>query len=352
MRWYAFLLYPFALLFGLVTRFRNWFFDIGWLKSSSSPIPCIVVGNLSVGGTGKTPMVEFLIRYLSQEKQVATLSRGYGRKTKGFIKATPKVSPETIGDEPFQIYRKYREHIDVFVGEDRVKSLEKIAIGPDSPEVVILDDAFQHRYVAGDLNILLTTYQKPFYLDYILPMGRLRESRAGAKRADVIIVTKCPEELADPEKIKIKENVSAYRDSAAFVLFSSISYGIPIPLLEAAVFSQEVILLSGLANDQPLIDYVDKKFNLLQVLSYPDHHDYGRSDFEHVRTVFKQHGSQNPVVLTTEKDAVKVKSNAPKGFLEEIPIFVLPIEVVFSATDELALVQLIHQKVFNKTKSK
>ncbi len=352
MRWYAFLLYPFALLYGLVTSLRNWFFDRGWLKSRLSPIPCIVVGNLSVGGTGKTPMVEFLIRHLNQERQVATLSRGYGRKTKGFIKASSKTSPEMIGDEPYQIYQKFGEHINVYVGEDRVSSLEKISGDQDFPEVVILDDAFQHRYVTGHLNILLTTFQRPFYSDFILPVGRLRESRAGAKRADLIIVTKCPEELADSEKNRIKGNVSAYSNSAASMLFSSISYGEPFPLVKSAVFSEHIILLTGLANDQPLIDYVGTKFNLLQVLSYPDHHDYDRSDFEHIRTMFKQHGSQNPVVLTTEKDAVKVKSHAPKGFLEEIPIFVLPIEVVFSDADKLTLVQLIHQKVFNKTNSK
>ncbi|MCE7053610.1 tetraacyldisaccharide 4'-kinase [Algoriphagus sp. AGSA1] len=352
MRWYAFLLYPFALLYGFATSLRNWFFDKGWLASTLSPIPCIVVGNLSVGGTGKTPMVEFLIRHLNKEKQVATLSRGYGRKTKGFIKASSKSSPEMIGDEPYQIYQKFGERINVYVGEDRVGSLGKIAVGPDSPEVVILDDAFQHRYVVGDLNILLTTYQKPFFLDFILPMGRLRESRTGAKRADVIIVSKCPEELVDSERNKIKDNVFAYSNSAAFVLFSSISYGEPFPMMKSAVFSEQIILLTGLANDQPLIDYVDNRFNLLQVVSYPDHYDYGGSDFEHIRTIFRQHGRQNPVVLTTEKDAVKVKSHAPKGFLEEIPIFVLPIEVVFSDADKLTLVQLIHQKVFNKANSK
>ncbi|MEB2785457.1 tetraacyldisaccharide 4'-kinase [Algoriphagus persicinus] len=348
MRWYAFLLYPFALLYDLVMTLRNWFFDLGWLNSVFSPIPSIVVGNLSVAGTGKTPMVEFLIRMLRNEKRLATLSRGYGRKTKGFLTATSQVFPEEIGDEPFQIYQKFGKEISVFVGEDRVKALKEIASKSDVPELIILDDAFQHRYVNGDLNILLTTYQKPFFSDFLLPMGRLRESRVGAKRADVIVVTKCPEDLNSPEKTSIASLVASYSRPNTLVLFSSIYYGKPEPLLLSLSFSPKIILLTGLANDQPLIDYVSEKYDLLEVLSYPDHHDYSQVDFDKVRTVYKQHEAQNPVVLTTEKDAVKVKSDAPKGFLEEIPIFVLPIEVRFSPADELALVQLIQQKVFKK----
>ncbi|MDR7131046.1 tetraacyldisaccharide 4'-kinase [Algoriphagus sp. 4150] len=348
MRRYAFLLYPFALVYDLVTRLRNLFFDVGWLKSVSSPIPSIVVGNLSVGGTGKTPMVEYLIRMLYNEKRLATLSRGYGRKTKGFLKANPQVSPVEIGDEPFQIYEKFGKNISVYVGEDRISALREIASSPTVSEVVILDDAFQHRYVKGGLQILLTTYQKPFFSDFLLPMGRLRESRAGAKRADVIVITKCPEDLSSSDKAIFKKKSTSYGRGATPVLFSSISYGEPIPLSNSGIFSSRVIVLTGLANDRPLVDYVGGKYDLLEVLSYPDHYDYAVTDFDKIRAVYKQHEAQNPVVLTTEKDAVKVKSNAPKGFLEEIPIFVLPIEVNFSPADELALAQLIQQKVFKK----
>ena len=348
MRWYAFLLYPFALLYDLVTRLRNWFFDMAWLKSVSSPIQSIVVGNLSVGGTGKTPMVEFLIRMLRSEKRLATLSRGYGRKTKGFLEANPQVSPEGIGDEPFQIYQKFGEEILVFVGEDRVHALEEIVAKSNAPELIILDDAYQHRYVNGDLKILLTTYQTPFFSDFLLPMGRLRESRAGAKRADVIIITKCPEELKSADKARFISLVNSYSLPNTPVLFSSIAYGKPAALSDSATFSPKIILLTGLANDQPLVNYVGYKYELLEVLRYPDHHDYSGADFDKVRALVKQHTAQNPIVLTTEKDAAKVKSNAPKGFLEEIPIFVLPIEVSFSPADELTLAQLIQQKVFKK----
>jgi tetraacyldisaccharide 4'-kinase len=348
MRWYAFLLYPFSLLYDLVTSLRNRFFDLGWLKSASSPIPSIVIGNLSVGGTGKTPMVEFLVRMLGKERKIAVLSRGYGRKTKGFLQANSELSPAEIGDEPFQIYQKFGQDISVFVGEDRVAAMDRIATKSHAPELVILDDAYQHRYFIGDLNILLTTYQRPFYSDFLLPMGRLREGRAGAKRADAIIVTKCPEGLTSGEKNSLESAVKRYSDSQTPILFSAISYGKPSPLIENHAFSTKVILLTGLANDQPLVDYVRKTYDLIEVMSYADHHDYVEADFDIIRASVKQHASQKSVVLTTEKDAVKVKSNAPKGFLEEIPIFVLPIEVRFSTTDELALAQLIQQKVFKK----
>lgn len=348
MRWFAFLLYPFALLYGLVTRLRNLFFDLGWMKSESSPVPSIVVGNLSVGGTGKTPMVEYLIRKLGKEKRTATLSRGYGRKTKGFVEASPQASPRDIGDEPFQIYHKFGTDVSVFVGENRVAALEKIAARTNPPELVVLDDAYQHRYVNGDLKVLLTAYQRPFFSDFLLPMGRLRESRTGARRADVIVVTKCPEDLDDSVKTGLKREVANYCKANTPVLFSSISYGNPMPMAVSVPFSPKIILLTGLANDQPLVDFVSDKYELVEVLSFPDHHDYTAADFGKVRAAFRQHASQNPVLLTTEKDAVKVKSNAPEGFLEEIPIFVLPIEVVFSPADELALAQLIQQKVFKR----
>ncbi|MEP0713624.1 MAG: tetraacyldisaccharide 4'-kinase, partial [Algoriphagus sp.] len=311
-------------------------------------IPSIVVGNLSVGGTGKTPMVEFLIRMLQKEKSTAVLSRGYGRKTNGFLQANWMLSPDDIGDEPFQIFQKFGQDISVFVGENRVNALNKIAALPTSPELIILDDAFQHRYVTGDLKILLTTYQRPFYSDFLLPMGRIRESRAGAKRADVVVITKCPEALSASEKTRLISKVSPNIRMGTPVLFSSITYGRPFGLMNQTSITGKILLLTGLANDQPLVDYVRTKYDLLEVMSYPDHHDYGLSDFEKIRSKMNQYAAQKPVVFTTEKDAVKVKSNAPKGFLEEIPIFVLPIEVCFSPADELALAQLIQQKVFKR----
>lgn len=344
MRPYAFLLYPFALLYDLITRIRNWFFDWGWLKSSQSPIPSILVGNLRVGGTGKTPMVEFLIEYLKNKKNIATLSRGYGRSSKGFFQASPSSKPSDIGDEPFQIYEKYGKEIAVFVGEDRVASAIQISdIQPDT-EVLLLDDAFQHRSFQADLNILLTTYDQPFFSDFLLPMGRLRESRSGAKRANLMVVTKCSPSLAAQRKVKFIDEIKKYNSNVP-VVFSSIGYGQPVALQPENQFSNSVILVSGIADDSQLKSYVSDQFELVETINYPDHHDYQQEDFDRIKRVFLQNASKKPVIITTEKDAVKVKSSCPAGFLREIPIFVLPIQVVFSPEDEQILESFIDQVI-------
>jgi len=347
MRPYALLLYPFAVLYDLVTKVRNWLFDLGWIKSTNSPLKSILIGNLSVGGTGKTPMVEYLVNKIKTKLKIATLSRGYGRKTNGFIKAEPGILPSEIGDEPFQIFEKYGKEVSVFVGEKRVDALNKIVSLFPKNELVILDDAFQHRYVKADLNILLTTFIQPFSSDFLLPMGRLRESRAGAKRADLIVVTKCPETDFDLEKMELKNRIRKYNTSAP-ILFSSISYGKPFPLTNEVSFSPNVILLSGIANDFQLKEYVSNNFELMEVLKYPDHHEYNEADLKKIKQVFLKYSEQNPVIITTEKDAVKVKSNSPAGFLEEIPIFVLPIQVKFSQEDEWLVESLIEQVILQK----
>lgn len=347
MRPYAFLLYPFAVLYNLVTKVRNWFFDIGWLKTTKSPIKSIMVGNLSVGGTGKTPMVEYLVRKVKSKQKTATLSRGYGRKTSGFIKAKDGILPSEIGDEPYQIFEKYGEEISVFVGEKRIDALNSITSILPENELVILDDAFQHRYVQADLTILLTTFDRPFYSDYLLPMGRLRESRNGAKRADLIVVTKCPETVFDLKKKELKEKIKHYNNVSP-IIFSSIGYGKAYPLKLGSNFSQNVVLLSGIANDSQMRDYVSDNFNLLEVLKFPDHHEYVESDFHKLKQVILEYSDKNPVVITTEKDAVKVKSNSPAGFLAEIPIFVLPIQVVFSLEDERIIDSLIEKVILKK----
>jgi len=348
MGWYAFLLYPLAAIYDLVTRLRNLLFDLGWKKSELSKIPSIVVGNLSVGGTGKTPMVEFLIRMFKDDADLGVLSRGYGRKSKGFLAAHHDSTPTLIGDEPFQIFQKFKEEIPVFVGEDRLAAIDKIYSRSNKPNLLILDDAFQHRHVVGNVSVLLTTYQKPFFIDYMLPMGRLRESRTGANRADVVVVTKCPKELSETKKYELINGIERYVVRGTPIVFSYISYGAPICLEGKFPFFPQIILLTGLADDRPLVEYVSENFILLETMSYPDHHDYGPDDFKKIRSSYQRHIHSNPVILTTEKDAVKVKSNAPKGFLKEFPIFVLPIAFAMSSSDQILLEELIQQKVFNK----
>lgn len=351
MRWYAFLLYPFALLYDLVTSLRNFLFEIGLLKMKKPAIPSIVVGNLSVGGTGKTPMIEFLIRMLNQKYQVAILSRGYGRDTKGFLKADINSKPSDIGDEPYQIFSKFDSKVSVFVGEDRVAAAEQISQQAPDSAILLLDDAFQHRYFKSDLSILLTTYSKPFVDDYLLPMGRLRESRKGASRADVILVTKSPIHLGSEKKEDLVKKIRKAAGSDKPVLFSSIKYGKPYGLNPNFEFFNEIILFSGLANDQSLLNFVASNYNLQNSFSFPDHHSYNSKDFEDLRESFQRSSSKKVVLLTTEKDAGKVKSSAPEGFLSEIPIFVLPIEVAMVEEDLVILEKLIQLKVLNKDRN-
>ncbi|MEN2282744.1 tetraacyldisaccharide 4'-kinase [Algoriphagus sp. SE2] len=347
MRPYAFLLYPFAVLYNLITKVRNWFFDLGWLERTKSPLKSILVGNLSIGGTGKTPMVEYLISKVKSRQKTATLSRGYGRKTSGFLKAKRGVLPSDIGDEPYQIFSKFGKEISVFVGEKRVEALNSIALNFPENELVILDDAFQHRYVQVDSTILLTTFDQPFYSDFLLPMGRLRESRRGAQRADLIVVTKCPLGILESEKIEMIKKIRKY-NKVAPILSSTIGYGQPYPIGKESTFSQQVILLSGIANDEQLKKYVSANFNLLETLKYPDHHEYSLSDFDKIKDIYDTYSERSPIIITTEKDAVKVKSSSPSGFLEEIPIFVLPIQVVFSQEDERFMESFIDQVILQK----
>ncbi len=348
MPWYAYLLAPFALIFRVITGVRNFLYDFEILKSFQSPIPTLVVGNLSVGGTGKTPMVEFLIRNLQKELKIAVLSRGYGRKSKGFLEAKLESTPEEIGDEPLQIYRNFNGEIPVFVGEDRVRALEIISQKTPETRLMILDDAFQHRRLKGDFYCLLTPFSRPFSSDFLLPSGRLRESRSGAKRADMIVVTKCPETLSPSQKEVLISQFKPFLNPGVPVIFSKIGYGTPYPLEGQATFSTSVILVSGLADERPLVSYCREKFKVLEVLSYPDHHKYKDKDVKDMVSRAAKHPGYKPVLLTTEKDAVKLKSLAKRGFLGEIPIFVLPMEAKFESEDRQMLLSCIREKFRKK----
>lgn len=344
MRPLAFLLYPFALIYGLITKLRNWFFDLGVLKSIPSSIPSVLVGNLSVGGTGKTPMIEFLIRMLKSDFTLGTLSRGYGRDKKGFRKANKSDDPKTIGDEPFQLFSKFGSEIDVFVGEDRVNAIREISSQKKFPDLILLDDAFQHRYLKSHFNILLTTFQKPFYLDFMLPMGRLREARSGAKRADMIIVTKCPDDLSLETRRKSNVSIQKYIRPEVPIIFSKIGYMSPYSLGYKEELPRRILLVSGIASDGPLVDYVRKEFDLIDVIRFSDHHNYSTNDLLKIKELLKLERNELGVLLT-EKDAEKVKSVSPEGFLEEFPIFVLPMTVIFSGEDEQILKNLLETKI-------
>ena len=309
------LLFPFAILYGFITSIRNFLFDKGILKSTSFSVPVIAVGNLSVGGTGKTPQIEYLIRLLSDKFKVATLSRGYKRKSEGFILADDSANAEIIGDEPFQYFKKFPK-IRVAVDADRTNGIQKLLNQINPPEVILLDDAYQHRKVKADLYILLTAYNDLYADDFMLPTGNLRESRSGADRAKIVIVTKCPESLSLDEKNKIKSKLKLKPHQQLF--FTSINY-------EETVFSKETeipvteiqkmdkVLLAGIAKPEPFFNYLQKQND--DLLRFPDHHAFSNDEIGEIKS--KAIGK---LIITTEKDYVRIADKFPKEQLFYLPI--------------------------------
>ncbi|MFM2250452.1 MAG: hypothetical protein RLZZ358_1379 [Bacteroidota bacterium] len=348
MPWYAYLLAPAAFLFHGITAARNFLFDRGLLKSQKSPITTLVVGNLSVGGTGKTPWVEFLVRKLRDEVGVGTLSRGYGRKTKGFLQLLPTSTAAEVGDEPLQLYTNFNGEIPVFVGEDRVGATQKIQQFLPELHLLILDDAFQHRKLHPDFRIVLTPFSTPFSHDYLLPMGRLRESRAGAKRADVVVVTKCPSELTQDEKNKLTSDLAPYLNSEADLFFSTLNYGRPYQVSGPSQTDfNAVIALAGLADNAPFLAYCKQQYEMVDSFSFPDHYAYSPEDATRILKVIEQEKGKNAVLLTTEKDAVKLKSLAATEMWSKISIFALPIQVALDPIQEEKLLQRLRKNLFH-----
>ena len=348
MPWYAYLLAPAAFLFHGITAARNMLFDRGLIGSQKSPIPTLVVGNLSVGGTGKTPWVEFLVRKLRDEVTVGTLSRGYGRSTKGFIQLLSSSTAAEVGDEPLQLFTQFQEEVPVFVGEDRVDATQKIQqLRPDL-QLLILDDAFQHRKLNPDFRMVLTPYNSPFSKDYLLPMGRLRESRIGAKRADVVVVTKCPAHLSQDEKNKLAEELAPYLNPEADLFFSSLNYGTPYQVVGPIQTEvKAVIALAGLADNGPFLGYCKQQYEVIDSFSFPDHYAYKPEDAARILEALRQEKGKNAVLLTTEKDAVKLKSLAATEMWSKISIFALPIQVALDPIQEEQLLQRLRKNLLH-----
>ncbi len=320
-----FILYPFAVLYDGVTRIRNYMYDRGLKPSMGFDLPVISVGNLSVGGTGKTPMIEYLIRLLTPEHKVGVLSRGYGRKSRGFIVARGDEDASDIGDEPLQYFKKFRDRIQVAVGEERALSIPLMLQEDEDTDVILLDDAFQHRRIRPSFQILLTSYQKPFFSDMLLPAGRLRESATGAVRADLVVVSKCPAELGDQELMDIEKQIRDFTTRPVF--FSTISYGAVVPFENTTVpLGEDVILVTGIADPRTIVDHVRKHYRLKEHISFPDHHRYAASDID---LIIQSRKGRDCSVLTTEKDMVKLDVPAFGRYLERIPFFYIPITVQF-----------------------
>jgi len=347
MHWYSPFLYPFSMLYEGVTASRNWMFDKGFKRQSVFSVPTVVVGNLNIGGSGKTPMVEYLINLFQDKYHLATLSRGYGRKSRGFFLANEQLGPKEIGDEPYQIYSKFGDKVAVSVGEDRVMAIPEIMALKPETELILLDDAFQHRYVKGDLNILLTTFQKPFFKDQVLPLGTLRENKHGAKRADLVVITKTPQEI--DQRMREEYILSIQKFTHAKICFASLRYGDPYPLnLNFSEERRKIVLVSGIANDALLFEEASKRFEVTARLNYGDHHHYSKRDAEKIRFSLGEAG--DAMVLTTEKDAVKLKNSAFHEYLSEIPIFVLPIQVKLDMECQLWLKRKVESIVAEKSR--
>lgn len=321
-------LLPFSFLYGLVTDVRNYLYGIGFWKENTFYLPVINVGNLTVGGTGKTPHVEYLIRLLKDNYKVTTLSRGYGRKTKGFRIADDSSNAQTIGDEPYQYFLKFKNEIDVIVDEDRVEAISAVSHQMRDIEVVILDDAFQHRAVKPSLNLLLIDYSRPIYEDFTFPAGRLRERRHGAKRADVVIITKCEDSLPITKQNEIEKKLRPYLNQNTPIFFTKIIYGKPQNCRSGVedIAFEKVILLSGIANPKPFETYAKREFNVVNHLIYKDHHDFSEEDLLKIKS---QNYSNRTVILMTEKDMVKFIPFLNHESLKDVELFYLPIEVGF-----------------------
>jgi len=308
------ILFPFSILYGLITSIRNFLFDKGILKSYSFDLPIIAVGNLSVGGTGKTPQIEYLIRLLSHNYKIATLSRGYKRKSEGFVLADKNSDAAIFGDEPFQFYKKF-PNIQVAVDADRRNGIEQL-LKISQPDIILLDDAFQHRKVKAGLYVLLTSYGDLYSDDLILPAGNLRESRNGAERAKIIIVTKCPPDLSAKEQDRIQKKLKI--DSDQKLCFTSIAYDEFVFSEEKQLSVSEIkpvdkLLLAGIAKPEPFFAYLQSENDV--ILTFPDHHHFTEKDIAEIKNK-----AQDKKIITTEKDFVRLKGRLPDSQLFYLPI--------------------------------
>ena len=307
-------------MYGLITYIRNKFFDYGILKQQSHSVKIISVGNLRVGGTGKTPFVEYLIKTLSPHFQLAILSRGYGRKTQGYIKLNPQHSATQVGDEPLLLYKR-NPNTFVAVSEDRNKGVENILKDSPDTSLIILDDAYQHRYINRDINILLTEYNRPFFKDRVIPFGRLREYRKGFKRANYIVITKCPP-LTQNQK---QAFVNALKPlSQQKIFFSNIVYKRPYHIADKTkqinLSDYKVILFTGIANNKHIVEYLNSITQVIDVITFPDHHNFTSKDKSIITNRYNSLSQSQSILLTTEKDAMRLQE-------VEIDIYVLPIDI-------------------------
>lgn len=347
-------LYPASLLYGLIVFVRNRLYDYKMLKSKEFPFPVISVGNITVGGTGKTPHAEYLISKLQDDFNLALLSRGYKRNTKGFRFVSTEDSYKLVGDEPAQIKNKFPD-ITVAVDENRVHGIKHLKEqSPKAPDVIILDDAFQHRKLKPGLSILLVDYNQPMFHDHLLPYGRLRENRHEKRRANIIIITKTPKKLKPIERRILFKNLRLFPYQTLY--FTRLKYGSLRPV--SAGFTEQdvlnclsgndlqVLIVSGIARPEDLIHYVKTEIcSTVESLTFPDHHAYSDSDIQKIVTKYKALNGKNKLVITTEKDYIRIKSFSLHDDFSQLPLVVLPIRVEFVGTEQEEFLKQIEKYV-------
>ena len=331
-RWY---LYPFSVIYDVVTGVRNTLYDLGISKSTRFKTPIINVGNLSVGGSGKSPMVMYLAEMLSKNYRTGVLSRGYGRVTKGYEVTNYDSNYKTVGDEAMQLFQRFKNRFVIGVCEDRVAGATKLIYDMDL-EALVLDDAYQHRAIKAGFNILMTDYNDPYFKDYLLPAGDLRESRNGYKRANIIMVSKCPPDLTEEKKQYYRSRIKPLKHQKVY--FSSINYdenvySIRQQLPDNNLAYYDILLITGIANPKPLLQHLSKFSQKVKHLKFKDHHNFSDEDIKNILAQYKKMGEYK-LILTTEKDYVRLKTF---DYIREL-VYYWPINV-----------QINEQEEFNKT---
>ena len=345
-------LLPFTLIYGFITGVRNLLFDLKILKEKEFSLPIISVGNITVGGTGKTPHIEYLIRILKDKFNVAVLSRGYKRNTKKFLLVSNRSTYNEVGDEPMQIQKKY-PGIKVAVDRKRVNGVKNLINSFKNLDVILLDDAFQHRYVKPGLSILLVDYSYPLKNDLILPAGRLRERSIERKRAHIIIVTKCPSDITPVEKERLKKELILFPSQHVF--FTTINYEDLSPVFNKneQIISCDhcknekynLLLVTGIANPQPLKNHLQSYFDIISEIHFPDHHAFNEKDIIKIKDDFEKLPGKNKIILTTEKDAIRLQNFSNIAGSLAKAIYFIPIRVEFPGNQKIEFNRLIQYYV-------
>lgn len=324
------LLYPISILYGVIVWLRNKLYDAGIISSIQFSVPVISVGNLSTGGTGKTPHIEYLIRLLQYEYKVATMSRGYKRRTTGFYLAKEGTDATLIGDEPMQFHHKFPD-VCVSVCEDRMTGIPRLLGEQPDIDIVLLDDAFQHRSVKPGLNILIIDFAKPFYKDHILPFGSLREGRKAYKRAHIIIVSKCPPQLSADVQQQMISKINPLPDQKVY--FSYIAYDTMTDFFTGEPFRQankaNMVMVSGIAKPEPMLEHLRSIAADVHLLRYPDHHYFTSANLEEIRQTITNWDVSEKIIVTTEKDAMRLTIHRDELAQWNVRIAVLPIIIKF-----------------------